>query len=167
MAWYDNFLGYASDVDIPPCRNEFSDQQGRRMHCWACNPLTGWMVGESLGACCLPDDSCMDTAQSCCDNAAGAFIGAQTSCTPKGTCCMGDGGCQYKVAEVCCLEGGGAFLGTGIECETEEHACCVVDEFGRGQCTDTTEQCCQAWEGLYDPNKTCATMRPRCPDAYK
>ncbi len=38
---YQNFMGFAADGGGTPCRSQFTVQQSRRMHCWACDRLKG------------------------------------------------------------------------------------------------------------------------------
>ena len=148
---YTNYMGYGGDG----CWTHFQPQQYRRLHCWMCSELGGWVSGESIAACCRDDDSCLDTTETCCDNAGGTFVSGASTCGSTGACCLGDGGCEDDIHEACCVDDGGSFVGSETSCDSgEEHACCLDG----GSCIDTTEQCCEAWEGSYRPTKTCATL---------
>lgn len=157
---YTNYMGYGGDG----CWVKFTGEQKRRIHCWMCNELGGWVSGESIAACCREDDSCLETTDTCCDNTGGTFVSGASTCGSTGACCLGDGGCEDDTPEACCVDDGGAFVGSESSCEAgEEHACCLPDD----TCIDTTEQCCQAWDGGYYPNRTCATPGWACPTQNK
>lgn len=157
-----NFMSLGNDgaglpgcpVSDPPCRNRLSQQQGLRTHCWACDKLFGWLQDEVTGACGLSDWSCVQTAQSCCDNAGGVFGGSGSACEQKGACCLGDGACQPDAPPLSCSANGGGFLGAGTDCpETAIAACCILSS---GDCVDTTQSCCDALVGGHRPNQLCS-----------
>ncbi len=71
------------------------------------------------GACCLADDSCIETDQGSCLAVDGAFFGAGTTCAEvqcavTGACCQADGTCTLVSAEDC--EAIGIFQGAGASC---------------------------------------------------
>lgn len=68
---------YMSTKEDRTCPNRFTSQQRGRTHCWSCDELAGWIVGETRsGACCLPDGSCDVRGPICCEDKGGTFIGA-------------------------------------------------------------------------------------------
>ena len=150
---YDNFMGYAVDQGTPPCRDHFSEQQGRRMHCWTCGELTGWLVGETFGNCCLPEGTREDLCEACCQNVGGTFGGSASDCQTTGACCTADGGCQV-MTDVCCDAVGGSFAGSGSDCTGNVRACCLLD----ATCVETTSTCCTAQTGRFH------SRDPACPD---
>lgn len=156
---YDNFMGYARDVTVPPCRDHYTDQQAARMQCWACDVRTGWMSGEQLGRCCLPDGSCDDLLESCCVNRGGTFGGDGTSCGSSGACCLGGGICQSDNQDpVCCALLGGTFAGAGTSCSSVG-ACCLSS----GGCAAESQACCTALSRTFlGIGTTCSVEEAAC-----
>jgi len=79
-------------------------------------------VPPPVGACCLPDGSCVELAEADCAAGAGAYQGDFSPCDPNpcpppvGACCYADGTCAI-VAEAECVEG--QWLGPDVSCEPD------------------------------------------------
>ncbi len=74
-----------------------------------------------LGACCLPDGSCVIETQESCDTVGGAYLGDATTCDDSpcqslGACCSVLGACTIQSDEMC-LAASGLFLGDGTICD--------------------------------------------------
>lgn len=154
---HHNFMGYARDTGAPPyCRDDFTPQQDGRMHCWMCDSLTGWMVNDPTGACCMSDTSCRETSQKCCENAGGTFAGTQSTCD-LGACCLPAGTCEFT-SQTCCEGAGGTFAGVGINC-TDGGACCETDY----TCAPgNLESCCASGGTFLGVITSCATPAGVC-----
>jgi hypothetical protein len=106
-----------------------------------------------LGACCLPDQSCLDVPEVECLARGGAYLGdgtecATAACRPAGACCLGDGSC-VSTDEADCGAQGGAYQGDGTTCDAvtcpATGACCFAD----GSCEALTEAQCAEQGGEY------------------
>jgi hypothetical protein len=113
------------------------------------------------GACCKPDNTCVDVAnRTACDQLGGQFAAPGALCgvdvtecpMPKGRCCIPPDGCAYlnfwkcfsdEVGGVSWIEGENCDLPN--ECFEPEGACCLFD----GSCADVTDSECSALGGEY------------------
>jgi FtsP/CotA-like multicopper oxidase with cupredoxin domain len=74
-----------------------------------------------LGACCIPDGSCVLVTSNQCASLGGTFQGVGTSCSPNpcqppvGACCFNDGSCEVLTFSNCVARGG-TYLGDGSTC---------------------------------------------------
>lgn len=135
---------------------------GYGIHC------SGW-----IGACCLPDGSCVNADSICCTESLGGTFNGQTVCSnDMGACCFPDGSCA-NMEFVCCETAGGTFYyqesclgdnnGDGSDdlCvePVEEGACCFSD----GSCLTITEADCINQGGSYEGDGTqCAGNMQAC-----
>ncbi len=76
---------------------------------------------DAIGACCLPDATCMDDMDEAeCATLGGTFQGVDTSCArvicAVGACCLGDGSCLDGVTELDCEALSGFYQGNGVRC---------------------------------------------------
>jgi len=78
-----------------------------------------------VGACCLPDSSCVVVTEAECLALGGWYQGDDTDCGSLGACCMPDGTCTVT-SPICCELAGGVFLGEGTNCG--EGTVVVLDE---------------------------------------
>jgi FtsP/CotA-like multicopper oxidase with cupredoxin domain len=84
---------------------------------------------SGLGACCIPDGSCVLVTSNQCANLGGTFQGIGTSCSPNpcqppvGACCFNDGTCEVLTMSNCVARGG-TYLGDGSTCSS--NLCPVV-----------------------------------------
>ena len=117
-----------------------------------------------VGACCLPDGTCINTDSMCCAVEYGGTFYGYTACgVDPGACCFPDGSCA-SMNYLCCVEAGGEFnpyescLGDSdgdgnddlcVE-PIEEGACCFSD----GSCLTTTETDCNNQGGNYEGDGT-------------
>ncbi len=127
-------------------------------------------IGDVLGACCLPDGTCLDLDYEKCVYEGGNYAGDGTSCyealdagtcepPPTGACCVDDT-CSEQTAELC-HRAGGLYYGDGTQCidgdrcpDSEEPAlgaCCLPS----GQCVDATEEECLRTDGLWLDDESC------------
>ncbi len=110
-----------------------------------CDSLNGYYLGDgsvcndsicqdsALGACCLPDGSCVDSVTSsyCIDSLQGLYMGHgetcdSVECRPQGACCAPDGPgtgggsdtCIMTMGEQDCLNLGGTYYGDFTSCDT-------------------------------------------------
>ena len=76
---------------------------------------------ETVGACCLPDGTCVDTTSGLCGSALGAYQGDGTNCAtttcsvPTGACCASDGTCTSET-QADCDSAGGTWQGPSVSC---------------------------------------------------
>ncbi len=128
----------------------------------------------TINACCLSDQTCIDTTQEVCDAEGGVYnIGLNcwesgVQCAPKGACCIFDDPivCSDETQEECEGPLGGVWDG-GSSCASKEcveipgtQACCDPDT---GSCQDANEQTClQIGHMPQGPNTECSTAS--CPD---
>jgi len=116
-----------------------------------------------LGACCLPNGSCVGgVSSSQCASQGGSFRGVGSTCAgacPTGGCCRPDGSCVIAT-EIQCTAQNGTWRGagtncTGANCPQPDGACCLP-----GFCLETTEDICGnipdgVWAGAFS---TCADL---------
>ncbi|MBK8914366.1 MAG: hypothetical protein IPM64_07135 [Phycisphaerales bacterium] len=81
----------------------------------------------TIGACCAPNGSCAEVAESECVLSGGVFLGLETLCAPSpcsgggisgsqgGACCIPGESCQLRLADDCLLNGG-FYFGLGSSC---------------------------------------------------
>ncbi len=115
--------------------------------------------GEPEGACCLGDNTCIQTTAADCASQGGVFEGAGVLCRGIEACCLPQGGGCVDVDALCCvLELGGAPLGSGTVCSPEE-ACCLSD----GTCVMADPDCCsQVMGGVPQGASTTCTVEEAC-----
>jgi FtsP/CotA-like multicopper oxidase with cupredoxin domain len=83
----------------------------------------------ALGACCIPDGSCVLVTSNQCAALDGTFQGVGTSCSPNpcqppvGACCFNDGTCEVLTLSNCVARGG-TYRGNGAQCSS--NLCPVV-----------------------------------------
>jgi FtsP/CotA-like multicopper oxidase with cupredoxin domain len=76
-----------------------------------------------LGACCIPEGSCVLVTSNQCASLGGTFQGVGTSCSPNpcqppvGACCFNDGSCEVLTLSNCVARGG-TYLGDGTTCSS-------------------------------------------------
>ena len=99
-----------------------ADMQASRhyvnIHTGACAPgaIRGQIVPASAtGACCLPDDSCIDTLPQTCQCLGGTFSAVGTACSGDQACCLPDMTC-IDTDPICCALRGGSAQGAGTDC---------------------------------------------------
>lgn len=143
-----------------------------------CRPTGDWVMRATwtslsctpgVGACCLPDGSCVIATTTDCSTAGGTFKGDGTSCATAGctaasqACCFPSTGGCLNLSPGDCAMAGGVPGGVGTTCATftcfPEGACCLPD----GTCVDGISPTdCAALEGDYKGNNTtCGTVT--CP----
>ncbi|MFN8549557.1 MAG: hypothetical protein U0527_16680, partial [Candidatus Eisenbacteria bacterium] len=104
-----------------------------------------------LGACCLPEGTCIVTQASDCN---GSYQGDGSSCVPNpcplllGACCLPEGGCS-EMTRQSCNSLGGLWNGYGtlcasVECPTQG-ACCFDD----GHCVVLSSGDCASQGGMF------------------
>ncbi len=114
---------------------------------------------DSVGGCCMTDDSCVAMSDVCCDQAGGVFGGDGVGCE-GGACCLDNATCA-QLNEACRVAEGATFVGPSTGC-TPERACCLPD----ATCVDTSQACCAqeggAWFGIF----TCQEIGHHCVGQY-
>lgn len=95
-------------------------------------------TGESVGACCLPDGTCVKLSEPQCALAEGSFGGDGVSCdavqcTTRGACCLPDGACQL-LSEAECDALSGAYGGDGTFCFDDLVPTSFIDDDFNGPC---------------------------------
>src|SRR4051794_369954 len=111
------------------------------------------------GACCAPDGTCSVLNSTACEQAAGTFRGANTTCATSpctGACCSPAGTCSVQTPNACAAADG-LFGGFGSACGTcrTPGACCMPD----GTCTTNAFYQCDRTDGsIYRGDGT------SCPD---
>ncbi|MBL8999623.1 MAG: hypothetical protein JNK25_00640 [Phycisphaerae bacterium] len=120
-----------------------------------------------VGACCLPDGTCIQATSEQCGEASGTWRGEFTDCAtancpaPSGACCFSNGFCT-TLTPLQCNGAGGTYLGHGVACGSGNTcptgACCLPD----GSCiAGVGEQACQAQGGSFrGVGSTCAGACP-------
>ena len=84
----------------------------------------GYVPPQPVGACCLPDDSCLLLTSNQCAQAGGTFAGVGTTCTPNpcqppvGACCLTSGVCE-ELTQIECTARGGTYHGDGSTCTVD------------------------------------------------
>ncbi len=143
-----------------------------------CRPTGDWVMRATwtslsctpgVGACCLPDGSCIIATTTDCTNANGTFKGDGTTCdtagctaAPQACCFPSTGGC-LNLSPADCTLAGGVPGGVGTTCATytcfPKGACCLPD----GSCIDNISPTnCASLSGTYKGNNTtCGTVT--CP----
>jgi hypothetical protein len=134
-----------------------------------CNQLNGTFIPGNtcaeidceLGACLLPDGTCVDgTTEDECDAFGGSWMGIAALCDELGACCFGDHWeqCVYADLLECAEVWGGIWKGEGTQCSTVvcewRAACCIQSS----TCINTTESLCQAFNGLWFEGVTCSVF---------
>ena len=127
---HPNGGGFFADDDVPSNLDEIADY-GRL----GFNGDPGYLpcpVDDPLGACCLPDCSCVVTTRDECSSQ-GEWMGPDTACDPnqcpcpeQGACCFDDGTCSLR-SEPSCIDAGGTYLGQFTDCDP--NPCEVVPVF--------------------------------------
>lgn len=120
-----------------------------------------------VGACCLPDKSCiLALGQTECDALGGFYLGDSTTCDSgacdqfaRGACCLPDGSCADSITQDTCINVlGGLFQGIGTSCDrvvcAPLGACCLPTGTGtpgdQGGCVLTMGQVpCDLMGGIY------------------
>jgi spore coat protein A len=80
-----------------------------------------FISATAVGACCVPDGSCVTVTSNQCTQLGGAYHGDNTSCTPSpcppliGACCLPSGDCTNATALQCGALGG-TYQGNGTVC---------------------------------------------------
>jgi hypothetical protein len=129
-----------------------------------CRPTGDWVSKTTwsslnctpgVGACCLPDGSCVTTTTGECAAAGGTFQGDGTTCAgtncpqPTGACCFVNGFCVSGLTAEQCGGAGGNFAGAGTSCGPNNTcptgACCLPD----GSCITTTSGQCALQAGTF------------------
>jgi len=120
-------------------------------------------------ACCLPDDTCIDTTEEDCKAIGGDPQGTGTNCATTicsqltEACCFPDDSCQDLPSDECLRQGGDP-QGIGTDCATTicsqpTEACCLLD----GSCIDTNINECFSIGGVpQGPGTDCATVDCGC-----
>jgi len=154
----------------------FDDGSCQAMDVLCCDDLGGWVspIGatQCLGdqnengiddaceakteACCLPDNTCIDTDPDDCASQGGISMGSGTQCTGEEACCLQDGTCM-ELDPLCCVELGGTPQGVGNHCTAVE-ACCLAD----GRCVNLDPLCCLTSQGTPQGPGTSCTMPEAC-----
>lgn len=144
-----------------------------------CRPSGDWALAATwtslsctpgVGACCLPDGSCIQDAAGSCAAAGGIFQGEGTNCggvtCPEFTqaCCFAATGGCLDLTPLNCTNAGGVPGGPGTVCGSftcfPQGACCLPD----GSCAEGLSPTdCAAQNGVYQGDGTlCANVD--CPD---
>lgn len=117
-----------------------------------------------IGACCLPDLTCIETTATDCATRNGTFQGLGRPCfrvycpaaSPPASCCFPDGSCVTTTA-IDCLGRAGYFR-AGIVCSAtacvQTGACCIGSG---GSCSLETQADCATQNGQYRGNFTSCT----------
>ncbi len=137
----------------------------------------------STGACCLPDNSCVDLSEDggeeLCENLlAGTWMGAgsnctETKCQATGACCLltSEYECWDIVSEKECYWNGGEFLGAnstcaneGAWCQSVMGACCLDGS----KCWDSVpeEECYWMGGEFIGDSTSCSQDAPWCVTYY-
>jgi spore coat protein A len=91
--------------------------------------LVTYTSAAAVGACCIPDGSCVTVTASQCAQLGGAYHGDNSPCSPNpcpppiGACCLPTGDCT-NVTAVQCVTLGGTYQGNGTPCSS--NLCPVV-----------------------------------------
>ena len=83
----------------------------------------------TLGSCCPPDGSCLESDEGGCAALGGTFHSA-ASCMASQACCFTDGSCEH-LDPLCCVDLGGRSLGPDTVCEGDRDS-----DGADGQCGD-------------------------------
>jgi hypothetical protein len=125
--------------------------------------------GPPMGACCIPDGTCVMTADAdeCFGLGGWMWMGQGITCDPNpcpqpGACCYPDGSCVFILEDWC----GEVWYGEGVPCDPNpcplpQEACCLDD----GSCIFTDPDGCEAAGGRpWGPGTIC-DPNP-CPPPY-
>lgn len=152
-----------ADDGNPPVEDEVEGFGRVEWLDYGCNECD---FGETAGACCFPDSSCMICMPGVCEAYGGIYMGDEVPCYPNpcqiayGACCFGNGSCEV-LAEVLCPEMGGFFQGADTTCDPDPcgpklGACCLFPE---DTCGYILDQRCLELHGTFvgygipcDPN---------------
>lgn len=134
------------------------DFRGNGTACDELNPACAPFVG---GACCRPNDTCVDgtTPEGCASHHKGRHQGPDTRCDDilcetTGACCLPDGTCAQST-EIGCADG--AFQGGRTSCaDACKGACCLFT----GECIVTNDTNCAA--DYRGDGTNCAELNPPC-----
>jgi len=128
---------------------------GYGVSCTGPNPC---VTPDPIGACCFPDNSCLDVIESACNGTwFDSLLCYNEPCpqdTPTGACCDPmTGTCENDVEEIVCAESGRSYQGDGttcaiVECPQPTGACCINFECQEG----LTFSECSASNGTYFGN---------------
>lgn len=123
------------------------------------------LVEPCIGACCLPNGSCIDVNPLDCNAQNGEFHNGADCTNPPcdpggGACCLENGTCEQTENEEECLALCGVFQGEGSDCEgticlaSIPGACCLGDD----SCVHTQGECsCEQQGGEFQgPGTNCA-----------
>jgi hypothetical protein len=127
-----------------------------------CRPTGDWVSRTTwsslnctpgVGACCLPDGSCVTTSSGECIAAGGTFQGDGAACgncpQPTGACCFSNGFCISGLTAEQCSGAGGNFAGANTNCGANNScptgACCLPN----GSCITTTAGECALQSGTF------------------
>jgi hypothetical protein len=126
---YHNFMGVVEDHGSTPyCRNQFTTQQGQRLHCWACDRLEAWIDSpdcndndvpdiceitkgekEDCNKNGIPDDCDIESETSIDCDANNVPDECQSTAMPARVCCYGGDSCMVTT-ECHCDELSGVWL---------------------------------------------------------
>lgn len=115
--------------------------------------------GDPLGACILPDTSCVITTATDCSGQSGAYQGDGSTCPdPTGACCNG-AVCTGGVTQADCENGSGTYQGDGSICDAGtcvvgQGACCLGDD--TCQLTADAAACCALGGTFLGEGVTCS-----------
>jgi hypothetical protein len=129
-----------------------------------CRPSGDWVSRTTwssvnctpgVGACCLPNGSCIQTSSAECQTQNGTFRGDGTDCAtancpqPTGACCFPNGFCVPNLTATQCSGAGGTFAGANTACGPNSTcptgACCLPN----GSCVSVTSAQCAAQSGTF------------------
>ncbi|MCA9254536.1 MAG: hypothetical protein KDA33_02815, partial [Phycisphaerales bacterium] len=132
-----------------------------------------------LGACCLPNETCVFVTPAVCVTQGGAYRGDDVACAavdctrpdpqpaPQGACCISDGTCN-ETTQADCEDGGASYRGDNTLCANTDcstsgpapapaplGACCLGDN----SCSDLSSDDCTAMNGEYlGSNTNCGVV---------
>jgi len=130
-----------------------------------CRPSGDWVIratwesvncGSTIGACCLPNGSCIIASAADCSTQGGTYQGDNVTCgsvqcpqPATGACCLPSGACEIRTAANC-AQAGGAYRGNNTPCATANctqpaQACCFA---ATGGCLNLTPANCAAAGGV-------------------
>lgn len=108
-----NFMDYAGDG----CWSSFTQQQAKRMYCWTCNRLKGWIDSPDCNSNDMPDvcDIARATSDDCDQN--GVPDDCQLLTMPPAVCCHSGDQCSI-LTECRCDELSGFYMAFETSCTT-------------------------------------------------
>lgn len=113
-----------------------------------CIPGRADPMGDPMGACCLPDGSCIVVTEAQCRTQDGTYQGDDATCddancSALGACCIPFDTCEVTTIQECFGELGGVIWAPGQDCGTFTcpplGACCKPD----GTCQITGQSSCE------------------------